>query len=58
MRYLDPPAGADLYLAYSLHLAWGITPAANDRAILRILDRPRFEDLLTATTCSPEDRWR
>ena len=46
VRYLDPPAGADLgYLAYSLHLAWGITPAANDRAILRILDRPRFEDL-------------
>ena len=46
VRYLDPPAGADLaYLAYSLHLAWGTTPAANDRAILRILDRPRFEDL-------------
>ena len=46
VRYLNPPVGADLgYLAYSLHLAWGTTPAANDRAILRILDRPRFEDL-------------
>ena len=46
VRYLDHPEVADLgYLAYSLHLAWGITPAANDRAILRILDRPRFEDL-------------
>ena len=33
------------YLAYDLRLAWGTTPAANDRAILRILDRPRFEDL-------------
>ncbi len=46
VRYLDHPAGAELsYLAYDLRLAWGTTPAANDRAILRILDRPRLEDL-------------
>ena len=46
VHYLEHPELADLdYLAYTLHLAWGITPAANDRAILRILDRPRFEDL-------------
>ena len=46
VRYLDPPDVAELsYLAYDLRLAWGTTPAANDRAILRILDRPRFEDL-------------
>ena len=46
VRYLDHPEVGDLdYLSYSLELAWGTTPAANDRAILRILDRTRFEDL-------------
>ena len=35
VRYLDPPAGADLaYLAYTLHLAWGTTRGANDQAVL------------------------
>ena len=38
VHYLDPLAGADLdYLAYSLHLTWGITPAANDQAVLQLL---------------------
>ena len=36
--YLDHPEVADLgYLAYNLHLTWGITPAANDQAVLQIL---------------------
>ena len=36
--YLDHPEVADLgYLAYSLHLTWGTTPAANDQAVLQIL---------------------
>ena len=38
VRYLDHPDVADLgYLAYTLHLAWGTTPAANDQAVLDIL---------------------
>ena len=38
VHYLDHPAGADQdYLAYNLHLTWGITPAANDQAVLDIL---------------------
>ena len=39
MRYLDHPDVAELgYLAYSLHLTWGTTPAANDQAVLQILE--------------------
>ena len=38
VRYLDPPAGADLaYLAYTLHLAWGTTRGANDQAVLAVV---------------------
>ena len=37
------------YLAYTLHTVWGTTPAANDRAVLEILDRHWFgETLLSA----------
>ncbi len=37
------------YLAYALHTDWGTTPAANDRAVLEILDRHWFgETLLSA----------
>ena len=32
------------YLAYSLDTVWGTTPAANDRAVLEILDRHWFGD--------------
>ena len=39
VRYLDHPDVAELgYLAYSLHLTWGTTPAANDQAVLQILE--------------------
>ena len=41
--------GAEEYLAYALHTIWGTTPAANDRAVLEILDRHWFgETLLSA----------
>ncbi len=37
------------FLAYSLHTTWGTTPAANDRAVLEILDRHWFgETVLSA----------
>ena len=41
VRYLDHPDVAELgYLAYSLHLSWGTTAAANDLAVLQLL--PEF----------------
>ena len=43
------PGQAGRFLAYSLHTTWGTTPAANDRAVLEILDRHWFgETLLSA----------
>ena len=40
---------ASRFLAYSLHTTWGTTPAANDRAVLEILDRHWFgETVLSA----------
>ena len=38
VRYLDHPDVEGVgYLAYSLHLTWGTTPAANDLAVLQLL---------------------
>ena len=49
----DPPAGADLgYLAYSLHLTWGICPAANDQAVLQIRSCRSSRGMLATGSCS------
>ena len=46
VRYLDHPAGAELgYLAYDLKLTWGTTAAANDQAVLDILDAVTSKDI-------------
>ena len=41
------------YLAYSLDTVWGITPAANDRAVLEILDHHWFRQTLLSTDPPP-----
>ena len=38
-RCAAAPEHTGRFLAYSLHTTWGTTPAANDRAVLEILDR-------------------
>ena len=51
LRYVDeaPVAEEAEYLAYTLHTVWGTTPAANDRAVLEVLDAHWFgETLLSA----------
>ena len=46
VRYLEHPDVEGVgYLAYSLHLAWGTTPAANDQAVLQILAEIAQEDI-------------
>ena len=42
------------YLAYTLHTVWGTTPAANDRAVLEILDRHWFRQTLLSAEPPPE----
>ena len=42
------------YLAYTLHTVWGTTPAANDRAVLEILDRHWFRKTLLSAEPPPE----
>ena len=41
------------YLAYSLDTVWGTTPAANDRAVLEILDRHWFRKTLLSAEPPP-----
>ena len=51
LHYVDaaPVEEEAEYLAYTLHTVWGTTPAANDRAVLEILDAHWFgESLLSA----------
>ncbi len=66
---LRPPAGAaqppppshcaaapehtGRFLAYSLHTTWGTTPAANDRAVLEVLDRHWFRRTLLSAEPPP-----
>ena len=42
------------YLAYALDTAWGTTPAANDRAVLEILDAHWFRKTLLSAVPPPE----
>ena len=44
------------YLAYTLHTVWGTTPAANDQAVLEILDKAWFEAPVLARTPPPDRR--
>ncbi len=40
VHYVDDVQGTDVgHLAYTLHTVWGTTPAANDRAVLELLDQ-------------------
>ena len=55
VRYADEADVEDAgYLAYSLHTVWGTTPAANDRAVLEILDAHWFGETLLSAVLPPE----
>ncbi len=47
------PGHAGRFLAYTLHTTWGTTAAANDRAILEILDRHWFRKTLLSAEPPP-----
>ncbi len=55
VRYADEAAveGAG-HLAYRLHTVWGTTPAANDRAVLEMLDAHWFGETLLSAVLPPE----
>ncbi len=54
VRYADDTAVEDAeHLAYSLHTVWGTTPAANDRAVLEILDEHWFRETLLSAVLPP-----
>ena len=53
VHYGDQSPGAD-YLAYALQTVWGTTPAANDRAVLEILDEAWFDAPMLSRTPPPE----
>ena len=52
-RCAAAPEHAGRFLAYSLHTTWGTTPAANDRAVLEILDAHWFRRTLLAAMPPP-----
>ncbi len=52
-RCAAAPEHVGRFLAYSLHTTWGTTPAANDRAVLEILDRHWFRRTRLSTVPSP-----
>ena len=52
-RCAASPGHAGRFLVYSLHTTWGTTPAANDRAILEILDRHWFGKTLLSAEPPP-----
>ena len=52
-RCAASPGHAGRFLSYSLHTTWGTTPAANDRAILEILDRHWFRKTLLSAVPPP-----
>ena len=52
-RCAAAPGHAGRFLAYSLHTTWGTTPAANDRAVLEILDRHWFRKTLLSAEPPP-----
>ena len=54
VRYAnEAPMEAAEYLAYALHTVWGTTPAANDRAVLEILDEHWFGEILLSAEPPP-----
>ncbi len=50
----DPWAEDEVFLAYTVHTEWGTTPAANDRAILEILDAAWFGRTVLSAVPPPE----
>ncbi len=55
MRYADDNHAEGVgYLAYALDTVWGTTPAANDRAVLEILDAHWFRKTLLSAEPPPE----
>ncbi len=52
-RCAAAPEHTGRFLAYSLHTTWGTTPAANDRAVLEILDRHWFGETLLSAVPPP-----
>ena len=55
VRYADDNHVEDVgYLAYALDTVWGTTPAANDRAVLEILDAHWFRKTLLSAEPPPE----
>ena len=54
VHYADDSMDGVGHLAYSLDTVWGTTPAANDRAVLEILDRHWFRQTLLSAEPPPE----
>ena len=55
VRYADDNHAEGVgYLAYALDTVWGTTPAANDRAVLEILDAHWFRKTLLSAEPPPE----
>ena len=53
------PAVDERYLAYEMNVTWGTTPAANDHAVLALLDEHWFGTaVLSATPPKEEHRWQ
>lgn len=55
VRYVDDAWVEEvIYVAYTLHTIWGTTPAANDRAVLEILDEAWFGETVLSAVPPPE----
>ena len=53
------PAVDERYLAYEMNVTWGTTPAANDHAVLALLDEHWFGTaVLSATPPKEKHRWQ
>ncbi len=58
VHYAEEPGVKNIeYLAYTLRTVWGTTPAANDRAVLEILDEAWFGEAVLSAV-SPSRRRR
>ena len=55
VRYADDAWVEEVvYVAYTLHTVWGTTPAANDRAVLEILDETWFGETVLSAVPPPK----